>query len=259
MIDSFGPARAAAESVLLDAMGRVRSVATDIAVSTRLVLGPARWALLREADGAQLLVVGSHARSELRSLLAGSVSIQVAAHASCPVVIIHPADSTSAAPPAPHAVARVVVGVDRTPSCTGAIGFAFQAARQRGITLTAVHAWAPDPPADLEGIVGATTMAEALARRVIEQELARWCDEYADVRVATELAAGDPARALLAESRGAALVVVGSRGRGHLLGAVLGSVSQTVLRHARCPIAIVRHGRGPTAQPPTGAHHRRAS
>jgi nucleotide-binding universal stress UspA family protein len=255
MIDSFAPARAAAELVLLDAVVRARSVASDIAVSTRLVLGSAGWALLREADGAQLLVVGSHGRSGLRGLLAGSVSIHVAAHASCPVVVIHPADSTNAARPAP----RVVVGVDRTPCCTDAIGFAFQAARQRGITLAAVHAWAPDPPADLEGISGTTTMAEALARRAIEQELARWRDEYADVRVVTKLAPGDPAQALLAESRGAALVVVGSRGRGHVLGAVLGSVSQTVLRHAQCPIAVVRRGRGTTAQPPTGVHHGRAS
>jgi nucleotide-binding universal stress UspA family protein len=259
MIDSFGPARAAAESVLLDAMCRARSVDSDIAISTRLVLGSAGWALLREADGAQLLVVGSHGRSGLRGLLAGSVSIHVAAHASCPVVVIRPADSTNSAGPAPRAGARVVVGVDRTPSCTDAIGFAFQAARQRGIPLAVVHAWTPDPPADLEGISGTATMAEALARRATEQKLARWCDDYADVRVVTNLAPGDPAQALLAESRGAALVVVGSRGRGHLIGTVLGSVSQTVLHHAQCPVAVVRHGYESTAQPPTGVHHGRAS
>jgi nucleotide-binding universal stress UspA family protein len=258
-IDSFVPARAAAELVLRDAMIRARSVASDVAVSTRLLLGSAGWTLLREADGAQLLVVGSHGRSGLRGLLAGSVSIHVATHASCPVVVIHPSDTTSAAQPAPRAGARVVVGVDRTMSCTRAIGFAFQAARQRGITLTAVHAWAPDPPADVEGISGPTTMAEALARRAIEQELARWRDEYADVRVVTKLAPGDPAYALLAESRGAALLVVGSRGRGPVLGTVLGSVSQTVLRHTRCPIAIVRHGRRTMARPPTGVFDRRAS
>jgi nucleotide-binding universal stress UspA family protein len=187
-----------------------------------------------------------------------AVDIHVAAHASCPVVVIHDADSTNAARPAPRAVARVVVGVGRTPSCTRAIGFAFQAARQRGIPLTAMHAWTPDPPADLEGISGTATMAEALARRATEQELARWCDGYADVRVVTKLAPGDPAQALLAESRGAVLVVVGSRGRGAVLGTVLGSVSQTVLRHAQCPVAVVHHGYESTAQPPTGVHHGRA-
>jgi nucleotide-binding universal stress UspA family protein len=259
VIDSFGPARAAAELVLLDAMGRARSVDSDIAASTRLLLGSAGWAVLREAEGAQLLVVGSHGRSGLRGLLAGSVSAHVAAHASCPVVVIHPADSANSARPAPPAGSRVVVGVDRTPSCADAIAFAFQAARQRGIPLTAVHAWAPDPPADLEGISGIATMAEALARRAIERELARGRDDYADVPVISKLAPGDPAHALLAESRGAALVVVGSRGRGHIMGTLLGSISQTVLHHARCPVAVVRHGCESTAPPPTGLHHGRAS
>jgi nucleotide-binding universal stress UspA family protein len=256
MIDSFGPARAAAESVLRDALGRARSVASDLAVSTRLVLGSARWALLREADGAQLLVVGSHGRSGLRGLLAGSTSIHVAAHASCPVVVVRPANDTSVAA---SAAARVVVGVDLTSTCTHAIGFAFQAARQRGIPLTALHAWTPDPPADLEAISASPTMAEALARRATEKGLARWRDEYPDVPVVTELARGDPAQALATASRGAALVVVGSRGRGHILATVLGSVSQTVLRHAHCPIAVVRHDGATAAEPPTGVYHGRAS
>jgi nucleotide-binding universal stress UspA family protein len=256
MIDSFGPARAAAESALLDALGRARSVASDLAVSTRLVLGSARWALLREADGAQLLVVGSHRRSGLRGLLAGSTSIHVATHASCPVVVVHPANNTSAAA---RAAARVVVGVDLTSTCTPAIGFAFQAARQRGIPLTALHAWTPDPPADIEAISGSPTMAEALARRATEKGLARWRDEYTDVPVVTELARGDPAQALVTGSRGAALVVVGSRGRGQILATVLGSVSQTVLHHALCPIAIVRHDCTTASEPPTGVYHGRAS
>jgi nucleotide-binding universal stress UspA family protein len=259
LIDSLDATRTAAELLLMDAMVRARSVASDIAVSHRLMFGSAVWTLLGEAQNAQLLVVGSHGRSGLRGLLAGSVSGHVAARAPCPVVVVRPADNTSGAGPAGPAVARVVVGVDLTPSCTRAIGFAFQAARQRGIPLAALHAWTPDPPADLEGISGSPTMAEALARRAIEKELARWRDEYADVPVVTTLAPGDPAQALVTESRGAALVVVGSRGRGHILGVVLGSVSQTVLHHAHCPIAIVRHDCATAAEPPTGVHHRRAS
>jgi nucleotide-binding universal stress UspA family protein len=258
LIDSLDAARTAAELLLMDAMVRARSVASDVAVSTRLMCGSAGSTLLGEAQDAQLLVVGSHGRSGLRGLLAGSVSVRVAAHAPCPVVV-RPADSTSGAGAAPSAVARVVVGVDLTPACTRAIGFAFQAARQRGIPLTALHAWTPDPPADLEGISGGPTMAEALAGRATEKELARWRDEYTDVPVVTTLAPGDPAQALVTESRGAALLVVGSRGRGHIIGAVLGSVSQTVPHHAHCPIAIVRHDCETAAEAPTGVCHGRAS
>jgi nucleotide-binding universal stress UspA family protein len=259
MTDTFVPARTAAELLLRDAMVRARSVASDIAVSTRLMHGSAGWTLLGEAQSAQLLVVGSHCRSGLRGLLAGSVSVHVATHAPCPVVVIRPANNTSDNRSAPRSLARVVVGIDRTPSCTRAIGFAFQAASQRGIPLTALHTWTPDPPADLEAISSTPTMTEAHTRRTIEKELDRWRDEYTDVPVVTKLAHGDPAQALVTESRGAALVVVGSRGRGHILGAVLGSVSQTVLHHAHCPIAIVHHGCATAAEPPTGAHHGRVS
>jgi nucleotide-binding universal stress UspA family protein len=49
-----------------------------------------------------------------------------------------------------------------------------------------------------------------------------------------------PAAALVARSRGAGLVVVGSRGRGTVRGALLGSVSQAVLQHADAPVAVVR-------------------
>lgn len=254
-VDDFLPVRAAAELLVRDAVARARSVASDIAVSTRLTRGSAARGLLGEAQGARLLVVGSHGRSGLRGLLAGSVSVHVATHAACPVVVIRPIDGTCDTGSTPRSVARVVVGVGRTPSCAPAIGFAFQAAWQRGIPLVAVHAWTPDPPADLEGVSARPSMAENFARRAVEKALTRWVDEFPAVPVVTSLVCGDPIQALISESRGAALLVVGSRGRGHILGTVLGSVSQTVLNDARCPIAVVHHGCGAEAQPPTRAHH----
>ncbi len=254
-IDDVLPVRTAAEQVLREAVVRAHSVASDIDVSTRLTPGSAARGLLGEAQAARLLVVGSHGRTGLRGLLAGSVSVHVATHASCPVVVIRPTDSARGIGTAPRAVARVVVGVDRKPSCTPAIGFAFQAARQREIPLTAVHAWTPDPPADLEGVAARPAMAEDFARRAVEKALAPWRDEFAGVPVITRMVCGDPAPTLITESRGAALLVVGSRGRGHILGTVLGSVSQTVLNHAHCPIAVVQHGCGAEAQPTTGVHH----
>jgi nucleotide-binding universal stress UspA family protein len=52
---------------------------------------------------------------------------------------------------------------------------------------------------------------------------------------------GDPAAALVDESRGAELVVVGSHGRDGLGGILRGSVSHSLLHHAHCPVAVVRN------------------
>ena len=153
---------------------------------------------------------------------------------------------TSGSSPPP----RVVVGVDATESCTPAVGFAFQAARQRGIPLIAVHAWTPDPPADLEGISGPPAWPScwrAQHPRARTRPLA--------VRVhrrpgrTPRSCAATPLHALIAQSRGAALLVVGTRGRGHVLGTVLGSVSQTVLHHGHSPVAIIRHDTALTSAP----------
>ncbi|GAA5134835.1 universal stress protein [Pseudonocardia adelaidensis] len=233
--DSLHAALAAAESVLSEGVARARGVVSDIELTARLVCGSAVGILLDEAVRAQLLVLGNRERSGLRARLARSVSVHVAAHASCPVVVIRPARAEDGSGPP-----RVVVGVDGASTRSPALGFAFQAARQRGVPLAAVHAWSPDPPADLEAVHCASTAAEAIERRALERALHRWHAQYPDVPVVTRLVRDDPARAVTAESHGAALVVVGSRGRRRLTGTVRGSVSRSVLRHARCPIAIVR-------------------
>ncbi|MDN5747958.1 MAG: universal stress protein, partial [Pseudonocardia sp.] len=237
-IDDAFTARTAAETVLSEAVARARSVASDVEVSALLLWGTPNRTLLDEAADAQLLVLGSRGLCGARSLLTKSVSVQVAAHASCPVVVIRPARGDGAPGWSPL---RVVVGADPTPACAPAIRFAFQAARQRGIPLAAVHAWTPDTPAGSTPVAASTTMAEALARRALARALAPLRSEFADVPVVTTLVPGDPADVLVAESRGAALVVVGSRGRGQVLGTMFGSVSQSVLHHGHSPVAIVRN------------------
>ena len=45
----------------------------------------------------------------------------------------------------------------------------------------------------------------------------------------------------VAEEIGAGLIVIGSRGRGGVRRALMGSVSDSVVRHAHCPVLVVRH------------------
>jgi nucleotide-binding universal stress UspA family protein len=144
------------------------------------------------------------------------------------------------------------VGVDGTPSCTAALAFAFRAAEQRGLPVTAVHAWRPDRPADHEAVSGPVAGSEARGRSALDRPLAPWRSQFADVPVEARLVCDDPAAALIRESDGAALVVVGSRGRGITRATVFGSVSRSVTRGALCPSVVVRadeagQGRGARA------------
>ena len=74
----------------------------------------------------------------------------------------------------------------------------------------------------------------------LEAELEPWREKYPDVRLLAEAVPGHPGHLLAVASQHAALVVVGSRGRGTLTETLLGSVSQAVLHHAHCPVAVLR-------------------
>ena len=76
--------------------------------------------------------------------------------------------------------------------------------------------------------------------RVLSESLAGWAQRYPEVDIKQELVRGRPAAALIERSQNAQLLVTGARGRGGFTGLLLGSVSQTVLHHAGCPVAVVR-------------------
>jgi nucleotide-binding universal stress UspA family protein len=242
------PYRVAAEQLLRLAVSRAHSVAPDIHVAAELVFGPTVPLLVAHARGAQLLVLGSRDAPfprRLRDHLSHSVCGAVVRRAPCPVAIVRPLRSGPYAGSSP----RVVVGVDEPGACAAALGVAFQAAAQRGVPVTAVHAWTRDVPADHEAVCGPPTAAEARASRILDQALEPWRNRFADVPVETRLLAAEPAAALIRESEGAALIVVGSRAHGAVRATLFGSVSRSVAQRARCPVVVVRTARA------TGVEH----
>ena len=78
------------------------------------------------------------------------------------------------------------------------------------------------------------------ARELLADAVAPWALKYPAVEVEITVMAGSAPWALVQASNGAALVVVGSRGHGGFTGLLLGSVSQALLRHAACPVAVAR-------------------
>lgn len=134
-----------------------------------------------------------------------------------------------------------MVGVDPAGHSLPALGFAFAAAAQRGIPLVAVRGWRRDAPADLEGICGSSIAAEARAADELEQLLSPWREVFPDVPVRSWLLDAELEAALSAESRGAALLVVGCRGRRIGPGPGPGAIRR-VAQRAHAPVIVVPDG-----------------
>ncbi|CAM5577757.1 MULTISPECIES: universal stress protein [Streptomyces] len=137
-------------------------------------------------------------------------------------------------------VPRVVVGVDGSPSSYAALRWADRYARGVGGAVEAVCVW--DTPSS-RGWSGPAIDPEfdlGQARERFAQELHAVFPDGPPAGLTEHLVEGDPSEVLIRASEGAALLVVGRRGRGGFARAVLGSVSQRCAQHAACPVVVVR-------------------
>ncbi len=82
---------------------------------------------------------------------------------------------------------------------------------------------------------------EREAQRILDEQVRRVEEAGGDVREAhLRLGRADEEIVELAHDMGAGFIVMGSRGRGRIRRALMGSVSESVVRHAHCPVTIVR-------------------
>ncbi|HCB06691.1 MAG TPA: hypothetical protein DEQ43_21025 [Nocardioides bacterium] len=157
-----------------------------------------------------------------------------------------------------HPIPRgsIVVGVDGSEHADRAVDWAAEQAALEHRTLALVHgadqlvlrdtAWL-----DVQGI-DHRELAKALrqaADAVVASARGRALSVAAELDVVTDVVDADPRVALSDLSSRAHLVVLGSRGRGPVASAVLGSVSASVTRHAQCPVVVCRPPRERSAAP----------
>jgi nucleotide-binding universal stress UspA family protein len=180
-------------------------------VAPRLLAGPAAAALLRASAGASLLVAGTRGTGNWSWPGVGSVSSELAASASCPLLLV-PDDGFWREGP-------VVVGVDGGASSERAVGFAFEEAHLRAVPIAAV-CWSAK--------LGA---AEGITRL--------WREKYPDVTFRASPAPAGPAAALHAMADTASLLVIGARGADELPGLLLGKVAGELVYNAAHPIAVI--------------------
>ena len=222
-------------------LSRAARIAEDtglgVATTQQVEIGAPIEVLGSEARRAQLLVLGDRGLGGMAGLLVGSVAVGLAAHGACPVVIVRGEHGGAG-----NAERPVVVGIDDSSISDAALAFAFDAAAARGVGLVVVHAWSPTAIDDALAPVMDWDAATAEEDALLAERLTGWEQKHPEVAVRRTVVRDGAVRALVAASREAQLVVVGSRGRGNATGLLLGSVSHGVLHASHCPVAIVRPG-----------------
>jgi nucleotide-binding universal stress UspA family protein len=135
---------------------------------------------------------------------------------------------------------KIVVGVDGSPSSLDALSWASRQAHLTGTTLEIVmtwqwpssYGWVAPIPDDFD--------PEEDLRRSLEAAAASARATYPDLSIDPLLVSGHPAPILVEASKGADLLVVGSRGHGEFVGMLLGSVSEHCAMNAHCPVLVHR-------------------
>lgn len=137
----------------------------------------------------------------------------------------------------------IVVGVDGSRSSLDALRWAIDQADVTKATLRAVTAWPYPEHATPFGIVPELPLREdplTETLKKLDEAVKTSLGGLENVEVRTQAVRGDAATVLLDASRDAALLVVGSRGLGAIVGTFLGSVSEHCVRHASCPVVVIR-------------------
>jgi len=139
---------------------------------------------------------------------------------------------------------RIVVGVDGSDNGRRALEWAITEANIRQAHLTVVSAW------EIPNVVLSSPVATAAydddlwrnaATETVDAVLKSVAADVLPAEIDRRVIEGPPAKVLVDAAEDADMIVVGSRGRGGFAGLLLGSVSQHVAHHARCPVVIVPH------------------
>jgi nucleotide-binding universal stress UspA family protein len=244
-----GPARVEQEArrILAEEVKSIEKVGGTVARS-HLRMGDAAQEIVNLAEElkAGLIAVGSRGRGRIKRALIGSVSDSVVRYAHCPVLVarwkplIFPA--------------QILVATDGSEEATLAAKTAAELAHR---TYSELHLVSVADAYSSYYYVQQTGLGDDLPQRAQDvlddqvKKIERSGREVAGkhVRASRRHPADEIVR--VAEEIGTDLVVMGSRGRGRIERALMGSVSDSVVRHAHCPVLAVRKDRTQT-QPLSG-------
>ncbi|WP_441249128.1 universal stress protein [Kitasatospora sp. McL0602] len=220
-----------AQAVLDEQLDRLIAAHPTLRITGDVVPRDAAPAILTAAEHAELAVLGTRGHGGFASLLLGSVSLRVTAHAACPTVVVRGSGTAGG---------DILVSI-RDDGDVPALRFALREAEISGLPVRALHSWAT-----VVADVGHTApMADELGEETAlhEQLLRRTVDaihpDYPDVDLRAEQVSGATAALLVEASKRAALLVIARHAPAPHFGLRLGSAVHAVLHHAHCPVAVV--------------------
>jgi len=139
---------------------------------------------------------------------------------------------------------RILCPIDFSSSSRLAFDMAIQLARESDGSLVVAYVWEPAPWLSGEYALVGSVVQEMVASS--ENELRKWCDQARErgiKQVESRFLTGvawDRVVAAAQEDRAVDLIVMGTRGRTGIKHVLLGSVAEKTLRHAACPVLVVR-------------------
>ncbi|HYL99995.1 MAG TPA: universal stress protein [Blastocatellia bacterium] len=230
----------AAEKMLGRAADKIHAKGIDHTVE--VLKGYPRTAIVDYAaeQGADLIVVGSHGRSDLARFFLGSVAKSVVGHAHCSVEIVRPSDRPEAAG------GKILLATDGSEFSVAAASFIAGRPWPQHSEVLALSVVEPVTPA----IDPWYSAGEAVER--IREENTRHAEEAVQtaaniiaaggLKVEKRVITGHPRYSIVDEARewGADLVAAGSHGRRGVTRLLLGSVSEAVAMHAHCSVDVIR-------------------
>jgi nucleotide-binding universal stress UspA family protein len=232
-----------ANEKLEDEVGKIREMGGEVSGSHPGAGRPdAGIVHVAEEIGADLIVLGSRGLGPLRRTLMGSVSTSVVRHAHGSVLVVRGEPRQDG-----YLSGRVLLAVDGSQESEAASRAAVEITSATGSELHLLFAIRTQerPPYSnpLLGERWASSLEETKhrAREFVDEKARRIESEGVSIKDA-HLAFGEPDHEIvkLGEELEAGLIVVGSRGLGGVRRALMGSVSDSVVRHAYGPVLVVR-------------------